>query len=272
MENIKTGKFISELRKEKKLTQKTLAEMLGVTDKAVSKWERGLGYPDVSILKNLSEVLGVNVNELLAGEKDAVDTKSNAAKINNIVLDVIQYSEFVQAEGKMKRYGFLFGIASIIGIMICIICNIAINQEITWAFYPIGGVVVVWAGLLPFFIAKKRRFLYSILGLYITTVPYLLLIEYLSSSKGWFISIALPISTLSAVYLIVVLMLFIKLHISKWFISSIAVSLLIVYNFIIDKIIQQYELIDLFLKLSIETLIALTLLIIGFNRNQLSRK
>lgn len=54
----KTGLFISRMRKEKSMTQKEMAERLSVTDKAVSRWETGKGFPDVSILKNLSEVLG----------------------------------------------------------------------------------------------------------------------------------------------------------------------------------------------------------------------
>lgn len=67
MEN-RTGQFISERRKAIGLTQKELAERLGVTNKAVSKWETGGGMPDVSMLKKLSEILEVSVDELLAGE------------------------------------------------------------------------------------------------------------------------------------------------------------------------------------------------------------
>ena len=55
------GNFIAVLRKEKNLTQKDLAEKLGVTDKAVSKWERGLGCPDVSLLEALSKILNVSI-------------------------------------------------------------------------------------------------------------------------------------------------------------------------------------------------------------------
>ena len=67
MEN-RTGQFISERRRAIGLTQKELAERLGVTNKAVSKWETGGGMPDVSMLKKLSEILEVSVDELLAGE------------------------------------------------------------------------------------------------------------------------------------------------------------------------------------------------------------
>lgn len=63
------GNFIAELRREKNITQKDLADRLGVTDKAVSRWETGKGYPDIEILQNISTVLGVTVNELLCGER-----------------------------------------------------------------------------------------------------------------------------------------------------------------------------------------------------------
>lgn len=63
------GRFISELRKEKGLTQKELAEKLNVTDKAVSKWETGRSAPDISLLTSLSEALGVSVIEILNGER-----------------------------------------------------------------------------------------------------------------------------------------------------------------------------------------------------------
>ncbi|MGI6037399.1 MAG: helix-turn-helix domain-containing protein [Limnochordia bacterium] len=64
----KTGHLIASLRKEKQMTQRQLADLLGVSDKAVSKWERGLGCPDVSLLNQLSQVLGVNIDQILLGE------------------------------------------------------------------------------------------------------------------------------------------------------------------------------------------------------------
>lgn len=69
MDQEKIGRFIAEKRKEQKLTQGQLAERLGVSTNAVSKWERGLCLMDMSLLKPLSEILKVSVNELLAGEE-----------------------------------------------------------------------------------------------------------------------------------------------------------------------------------------------------------
>lgn len=69
MGSIETGSIISKIRKEKNMTQKELASLLNVSDKAVSKWERGESYPDVALLPVLSEILGLSIDELLGSQK-----------------------------------------------------------------------------------------------------------------------------------------------------------------------------------------------------------
>ncbi len=66
----KVGKLIFELRKEKGLTQKQLADAMNISDKTISKWERGFGCPDVSLLHELSDVLGIHIEKILAGDLD----------------------------------------------------------------------------------------------------------------------------------------------------------------------------------------------------------
>ena len=83
MDQVKTGGLIRALRTQKGLTQKALAEAIGVGDKAVSKWERGLGCPDVSLLPEISRVLGVGLETLLSGSLDANDQeRGNMKKLN----------------------------------------------------------------------------------------------------------------------------------------------------------------------------------------------
>ncbi len=69
MDQIKIGKFIASCRKEKNLTQAQLAEKLGITDRAVSKWETAKSMPDTGLMPELCELLGISVNELISGEK-----------------------------------------------------------------------------------------------------------------------------------------------------------------------------------------------------------
>ena len=82
MDQIKNGKFIAECRKQKNLTQMQLAEKLGITDKAISKWERGITMPDTSIMLELCDILGISVNELLSGEKINMEN-SNQSQIQH---------------------------------------------------------------------------------------------------------------------------------------------------------------------------------------------
>ena len=79
MDQIKTGKFIAEERKAKKYTQRELADKLSISDKTISKWERGNGFPEVSLLLPLCNELEITVNELLSGERlQAMDYKKKA--------------------------------------------------------------------------------------------------------------------------------------------------------------------------------------------------
>ena len=67
MDAMKTGRFIAQKRKERNLSQRELADYLHITDKAISKWERGLSFPDITILIPISEVLNVSLYDLLTG-------------------------------------------------------------------------------------------------------------------------------------------------------------------------------------------------------------
>ena len=90
MDTQKTGTFLCILRKQKGLTQSQLAERIGVTDKAVSRWETGKGFPDVSLLQPLAEALDTSVTELLAGEPLTVEEK--AARSDGAVLEALRYT------------------------------------------------------------------------------------------------------------------------------------------------------------------------------------
>lgn len=84
MDKILVGKFIAEQRKVKGLTQKELAEQLNVTDKAVSKWETGKGYPDIEILEKLSGIFCVSINDILSGKIVPQENKEKEADKNII--------------------------------------------------------------------------------------------------------------------------------------------------------------------------------------------
>lgn len=84
MDQNKSGKFIAKLRKEKNMTQEQLAEKMGVSINAVSKWERGLSFPDVSLYKKLCKELDINIEELINGEKDTSEEAKEKAILSTI--------------------------------------------------------------------------------------------------------------------------------------------------------------------------------------------
>ena len=88
MDLIKIGKYIAGKRKSLGMTQKQLAEKLGMSDKSVSKWERGVCLPDVSVYKELCSILGISLNEFLAGEDIAQENMSQKSETN--IIEVIR--------------------------------------------------------------------------------------------------------------------------------------------------------------------------------------
>ena len=91
MNQIKIGRFIADCRKKNNLTQMQLAERLGITDRAVSKWENGKSMPDSSIMLELCDILCISVNELLSGEK--INMENNNQKNVQLLLDMAKELE-----------------------------------------------------------------------------------------------------------------------------------------------------------------------------------
>ena len=89
MANQSMGEIISTLRKEKGMTQKDIADKLGITDKAVSKWERDIAFPDTATIPKLAEILGVSVEDLLQAKAAPVPATSSVQKIVNLVLKAV---------------------------------------------------------------------------------------------------------------------------------------------------------------------------------------
>ena len=101
MNQIKIGKFIASCRKEQGITQANLAEKLGITDRAVSKWENGKSMPDSGIMLELCELLEINVNELLSGEK--IDMNNYEEKTEEILRQVLNRVEKILNENRVLK-------------------------------------------------------------------------------------------------------------------------------------------------------------------------
>ena len=116
MDNQKFGAFIASTRKEKGWTQLELAEKINVTDKAVSKWERGLGFPDIKTIEPLAEALDVSILEIMRSEhlnENQVST-ANASEALVNVIDVVTYQR------KIERRNILIGVILIITVLMAV--------------------------------------------------------------------------------------------------------------------------------------------------------
>ena len=119
MEQIKTGKFIAELRKEKGMTQEQLGERLGVNSRSVSRWENGHGMPDISLLLTLADVLGVTVQELLEGSRREIESGNAGVVTYEGLHTVVQYLNQERAAWKkqidssLKFSLFCVGVATV---------------------------------------------------------------------------------------------------------------------------------------------------------------
>ena len=149
MDQIKIGKFIAECRKNANLTQMQLSEKLGITDKAISKWERGISMPDTSIMLELCDILGISVNELLSGEK--IQMENNDKKNEQLLLEMAK-----ELEKKSKTiWNAMWAImtVSIIGLLGGLVLVALFIPEGPWMIVAILSLCVVF--LIPCFYALK---------------------------------------------------------------------------------------------------------------------
>ena len=144
----KTGEFIAKIRGELGLTQRELADRIGVTDKAVSKWETGRGVPDVGILEILAGELGVSVTELMNGEKlDPSDPEKIASQTDSAIIETLRYIK------QMSR--------KTIGIILIIIGAVLAVSPLytTFAALPVMilGLLIISGGIFMLSVKGKDR-------------------------------------------------------------------------------------------------------------------
>ena len=149
MDQLKIGKFIADCRKRKNLTQMQLAEKLGITDKAISKWERGIAMPDSSIMLELCDILGISVNELLSGEK--ISMENNNQKNEQLLLDMTK--ELERKNKTIWSSMWVIMIVSITALFAGILIAAFLIPEGIWQFVTIFGICIVF--LIPCFYALK---------------------------------------------------------------------------------------------------------------------
>ena len=142
MDQVKIGRFIAERRKDKNLTQMQLAEKLNITDRAVSKWERGKALPDSSIMLELCHILGISVTDLLYGE--IVTMENTNKELENKLLEIVKEKE--ESDKRLLALEWVIGILSMIVLFIPIIIASLLPME-DWQ-----RTVLCFSGYIPAFI------------------------------------------------------------------------------------------------------------------------
>lgn len=179
------GNFLKQKRQEKNLTQKELAKVLYVTESAVSKWEKGVAHPDITLIPKLSEVLGVSEHELITA---SIDIKSREEKVQ-----AKKWRTFSMS------WTMFFYISYAIALISCFICNLAINKTLSWFW------IVASALLLAFTFTNLPKLINKYKLILIPLVMYLSLCLLLGvccvyTNGNWF-----WISTLSVLFGLIVI-------------------------------------------------------------------
>ncbi len=152
MDQIKIGNFIQEKRKEKNITQLELAERLGITDRAVSKWENGICLPDAGTMPELCSILDISINDLFSGEE--VDMKNNEKKLEENLLEMTKAKE--ERDKQLLHVEYVVGLISIIVfIILVLLASYAPMKD--WVRFVIIGVTTAAIILVALVLLKIEQ-------------------------------------------------------------------------------------------------------------------
>ena len=258
MDQIETGKFIAECRKEKKLTQAQLAEKLNITDRAVSKWKTGKSMPDSSIMLELCQILGITVNELLSGERVNMDSFEKIVDENLIALKRKDENNIA----KNVVVSALFSITLLVGIMVCGICDFAISGSLSWSLIPITSIVFVWVISFARIMLGKKGIIKSLIALSVFVIPYIYLLSRKLNVKELF-QLGTIISLISLLFLWIVFAVFCRIGKTRKLVALGTTALLIVpfviiVNVLLSKMLET-PIFDVWDFLSIFVLLILSI-------------
>ena len=188
------GAFLKFKRQEKGLTQKELAKLLIVTESAVSKWEKDVARPDITLLPKLSEILGVSEHELITA---SIDEKSRKEKVQAKKWRTLSFS-----------WSLFFYISYALALIPCFICDLAINKSLTWFWIVLSSLILSFTFTnLPKHI-KKHKLIFVPLSMYLA-LTLLLGVCCIYTKGNWFL-----IPTLSVLFAMIII--FMPIYIKKY--------------------------------------------------------
>lgn len=165
------GDFLKEKRQEKKLTQKELAKLLFVSESAVSKWEKNVAHPDITLLPKLSEILAVSEHELITA---SIDERAREEKAQAKKWRTLSFS-----------WSLFFYIAYLVALIPCFICDLAINKTLSWFWIVLASLLLAFTFTnLPKLINKNKLVLLP-LSMYLA-LCVLLGVCAIYTNGGWY--------------------------------------------------------------------------------------
>ncbi len=242
MDNEKIGSLIAEIRKSKNMTQREFADKLNITDKAVSKWERGLSLPDISILPELSIILEISIAELLNGEKAETLPKAESDTEEAVCATI----EYAQKETKRKTKNIKaicsisISLSFFIGIIVCSICDLAITGTLSWSLFPISSITYAWLMSIPIFIWGKKGIAPSLLILSLLIIPFLKVLDSLIYTPNLIMPLGSKVALVSIVFVWIVYILIRTLSSRRLIAAAIITLTTIPLNIVINAIVSHY--------------------------------
>lgn len=219
------GSFIKTKRTEKNYSQKDLAEMLCITESAVSKWERGISYPDITLISDICRIFDISEHELITASTDT-DTrkmKHEARKFRTI----------------RNTWFWVPTISYCVALLVCFICNLAVNHTLSWFFVVLASLICAYTFIptITCFFESKKLLVFTV-STYLSVCLLLFTCAVYTNDLSWFLTACIGI--LMGYVLLFVPVLLSKTNYSRYkFIISFAVTFVLTVLIMVNIRIWQ---------------------------------
>lgn len=149
------GRFIAETRKEKNMTQADLAEILGVTDKAISRWERGIGFPDINTLEPLANALEMTVLELMRSKRADMENKNDNLSDSEVAEIMVKVAEMTRESQRQDKVSLC--IAGIVTVVTAISIKLSGGANLGGSIFAGAMVALAVVGMYLFVKNKEDK-------------------------------------------------------------------------------------------------------------------
>ena len=267
------GEKIQQLRKTKGFSQEQLADNLNVSRQAISKWETDQSSPDIEKILAISKAFSISTDELL--ENDVAGNIGESIPQSNKILKWPFYAvrrikdsiDFIDS----KIIFMLFTLLCFLAVGVCIIVNYAINEQITWAAYPIISVPLGWSIITPLLF---RKYTIALCVLTVMVNPFLYFMDKITPAPDWFCELGLPSAIAGIVFFWVNYLLFRFIKISIWY--KVAISFFFggaitpIINYFADRFSgTEMSALNLFINIFSCLFVSALFWIIGYMKNKI---